>query len=393
VVALARSGLPPTVVTGSRFALQSGGGRTATPVRSVLASIALAVTVLVVAMSFSSYVDHLVRTKHEYGWDWDVGISNDFGSIPDEAVDTVRELPQVDALAAYTQGQLQIGGDDVPSVGIDQFDGTVFPTLESGRVPQSDSDIVLGRLTMRDIDASIGDQIEVGTPLGQRTMTIVGVATFPSIGARRFTTTSLGRGAATVSSLIPAPADDVGGAYSGLFLRVDPTDRDAAIDEIQRFVAELGCSDGCFQTDARPEELNGYAKLGDLWIPFACALGLLLTVSLAHGIATTARARRHDLAILSALGLKRRQTSEVVLWQALTMVVIALVVALPAGILVANVGWRVFTAHFGIRPPIDLPVQELVMLTLLALLGAICVALLFVPSVRRLPQVARLAVE
>ena len=290
VLALGRIGLPPTVVTGSRFALQPGTGRTATPVRSVLASVALAVTVLVVAMSFSAYVDHLVHTKHEYGWDWDAGISNPFGSIPDDGGEAFRGLPRVTAYAAYTQGQLQIGAEQVPAVGIDQVDGIIFPTLEWGRVPQSDTDIVLGRLTMRDIDASVGDQIEVGTPAGPRPMTIVGVATFPSIGARRFTTTSLGRGAATVSSVLPAPKDDIGGTYSGVFLRVDPADRAGGIEEIEQLAAEFGCAEGCFVTDARPEELNGYAKLGDLWVPFAIALGLLLTVSLAHGIATTARA-------------------------------------------------------------------------------------------------------
>ena len=81
------------------------------------------------------------------------------------------------------------------------------------------------------------------------------------------------------------------------------------------------------------------------------------------------------------------------MWQAVTTIVIALVVALPVGILVANIGWRIFTDHFGIRPPIDLPVPQLALLAVVALLGAVCVAVLFVPGVRRLPQLARLAIE
>src|SRR5205814_2321375 len=105
---LSRAGLPPTVVTGARFALQPGNGRTATPVRSVLASIALAATVVVVAMSFSADLDHLVHTPRLYGWDWDVGVANTFGSIPDEAVDALRQRPEVAAIAGFTQGALRI---------------------------------------------------------------------------------------------------------------------------------------------------------------------------------------------------------------------------------------------------------------------------------------------
>jgi hypothetical protein len=81
-------------------------------------------------------------------------------------------------------------------------------------------------------------------------------------------------------------------------------------------------------TDARPLQLSGYARLGALWVPFAIALGVLLAISLAHGIATTTQARRRDLAILSALGLKRSQAGAVVVWQALTTIIVSLAIAL-----------------------------------------------------------------
>ena len=391
---LSRSGLPPTVVTGARFALQPGNGRTATPVRSVLASIALAATVLVVAMSFSADLNHLVHTPRLYGWDWDVAAGNDFGAVPDEAVAALRERPEVGAIAGYTQGALRIGDTQVTTVGIDQFKGTVFPTLESGRVPQSDSDIVLGRLTLADLHKSVGDSIEVGTGDGVKTMTIVGIATFPSIGSTTLSQTSLGRGAATVASLFPPDDPNFGGRYNGVFIRLDPSlDRAPAVEGLRSFLGDLGCAFDCFLTDSRPQQLKGYAKLGSLWVPFAIAIGVLLAISLAHGIATTTRARRRDLAILSALGLKRGQAGVVVVWQAATTIVIALAIALPLGIVSANIGWRIFTDHFGIRPPISLPVGQLSLLVLAAIVSAVAVGLVFVPNARRVRVVERLAGE
>ncbi|MEO5840063.1 MAG: ABC transporter permease [Acidimicrobiales bacterium] len=391
---LARSGLPPTVVTGSRFALQAGRGRTATPVRSVLASIALASAALVVAMSFSADLEHLVHTPRLYGWDWDAAVVNGFGAIPDDGIDEVREVPEIGALAGFTQGPLRIGDRQVAAVGIDQIDGTIFPTLEAGRVPQSESDIVLGRLTLQDIDKSIGDEIEVGTADGVKTMTIVGIATFPALGATTLSQTALGRGAATVASLFPPNDPNVEGRYNGVFIRLDPSlDRATALESLRTVFAEMGCSGDCFLTDSRPEQLSGYARLGALWVPFAVALGVLLAISLAHGIATTTKARRRDLAIFSALGWKRSQAGQVVIWQALTTTIISLVIALPLGIITANIGWRVFTEHFGIRPPIDVPVLELTLLALAAIVSAVAVGLVFVPSARRVRTFESLAGE
>jgi hypothetical protein len=226
-------------------------------------------------------------------------------------------------------------------------------------------------------------------------MSIVGIATFPSIGSASLGQTSLGRGAATVASLFPPNDPNVEGHYSGVFIRLDPsTDRTVAIEGLRSFLAENGCVDlSCAVTDSRPLQLSGYARLGALWVPFAIALGVLLAISLAHGIATTTQARRRDLAILSALGLKRSQAGAVVVWQALTTIIVSLAIALPLGIISANIGWRIFTDHFGIAPPIDLPVLQLTLLVVAAVACAIGVSLAFVPNARRVHTLDVLAGE
>jgi ABC-type antimicrobial peptide transport system permease subunit len=122
-------------------------------------------------------------------------------------------------------------------------------------------------------------------------------------------------------------------------------------------------------------------------------LGVLLAISLSHGIATATRARRRDLAILSALGMRRSQTGQIVVWQAITTVTLAVVIALPVGIVGASIGWRFFTDRFGIRPPISVPIAQLVLLVLAGLASAIVVGLAFVPNTRRVRTIEGLVAE
>ncbi len=382
---LAWAGLPPTAVTGSRFALQPGIGRDATPARSVLSSIALAVAVVAAAVSFASSLNHLLGTPSNYGWAWDVGVGNAFGPIPDDAVEAIRARPEVAAIAAFTYGNVRIEGKSIEAVGIDQLDGTVFPTMIDGRIPQGERDIVLGPLSMKKLGRSIGDRVSVETSHGMRTMTIVGTATFPAIGNTRTSNTGLGTGAATVASAFPPSSDPAEGRYNGVFLRIDPTlDRATATESLREFFIEQGCTDsGCFFTDGKPDALNGYESLGAVWLPFAAALGVLFAISLAHGIATTTNARRRDLAVMAALGLTGRQAGRVVVWQATTIIGAALIVGIPFGIFGANVLWGIFCGRLGIRPSPSIPVLQLALLSSGAIVSALAVGLAFVPSTRK----------
>ena len=69
--AVAAAGMPISAVTGVRFALERGRGRTAVPVRSALVGSVLAVTVLVSTLTFGSGLNTLVTHPALYGWNWD----------------------------------------------------------------------------------------------------------------------------------------------------------------------------------------------------------------------------------------------------------------------------------------------------------------------------------
>ena len=72
------SSAPVSAVTGIRFALEPGQGRTAVPVRSALFGTALAVLIVVATLTFGSGLDTLVSHPALYGWNWSYAISSNY---------------------------------------------------------------------------------------------------------------------------------------------------------------------------------------------------------------------------------------------------------------------------------------------------------------------------
>src|SRR5204863_9705254 len=87
---LGRLGLPAPAVAGVRMAHEPGAGRTAVPVRSMIAGAAIAVAVLAGVVTFVSSLDHLLATPRLYGWNWDLTIGDGYG--PADASDVPTAL-------------------------------------------------------------------------------------------------------------------------------------------------------------------------------------------------------------------------------------------------------------------------------------------------------------
>ena len=69
-------------------------------------------------------------------------------------------------------------------------------------------------------------------------------------------------------------------------------------------------------------------------------LVLLGLGAVAHTLASGARRRARDVAVLRALGLTPRQAGACVAWQATTIGVIAIALGVPLGVLVGRQVWR-----------------------------------------------------
>ncbi len=71
VGAAAAAGLGTAATAGIRLAVEPGRGRSAVPVRSVIAGVVVAVAALVAAVTFASSLRALVDEPRLFGWDWD----------------------------------------------------------------------------------------------------------------------------------------------------------------------------------------------------------------------------------------------------------------------------------------------------------------------------------
>src|SRR5262249_5648080 len=87
----------PTASLGGRLALEPGRGRDAVPVRSGLAGLTVAVVALVMSLTVSASLRHLLDTPRLYGWGWD------------SAVDVNPDSPGAGARIEATPGVAAVG--------------------------------------------------------------------------------------------------------------------------------------------------------------------------------------------------------------------------------------------------------------------------------------------
>jgi ABC-type lipoprotein release transport system permease subunit len=89
-----------------------------------------------------------------------------------------------------------------------------------------------------------------------------------------------------------------------------------------------------------PQDVLFLRRVRTLPIALAAFLVFLAIAALGHALVTAVRRRRHDLAILRALGFRPRQSAACIAWLATTVGVIGLVIGIPLGILAGRVAWR-----------------------------------------------------
>jgi hypothetical protein len=253
--------------------------------------------------------------------------------------------------------------------------------LLAGRPPRTGREIVLGSSTLHDLGLRVGQEVPVTLNGQQIQDRIVGQAVFPNFGQGSFTPTDLGEGAETTAAVLSKqaiPYGDRSGFQVVLLRFAGGPGRAAAVTRFRRsmagFCAQVQQST-CVELGQRPNGVTDYSRIDGTPEVLAGLLAGLGVAVLAQLTVMSGRRRRHDFAVLKALGLLRRQVSQVTAWQVSTLAGLALLIGLPLGVAVGRWSWQLFAAGLGVPADASLPVTLLLVMVPAVLIIANMVAL------------------
>jgi ABC-type lipoprotein release transport system permease subunit len=372
-VAAAAAGahLPVPVVVGTRFALEPSRGPAAAPVRPALFGAIAGVLGVMAALTFSAGVTEAARNPARFGQTWHLEARMGFAGqdfVPPGLLQAAARDPDVSAVNDWRAAIATATTRREPLIvySYSPVGRPITVVLVTGRMPGSASDVVLAPATAAALHAKVGETITVtGTPGEPRTMTVSGIGFVPA-GGRCATCTS-----AEGSWVSDAGFDTLFEAFQfhGGFVAVRPGARvgDVAA-RLQRLAPATSGPE--FATPYPPSAVSELHRVQ----PFPLALGAFLAVlavgAVGHAAATVVRRRRHDVAVLRALGMTPRQSRVVLLTQGSVLAGVGLVFGVPLGVAAGRTSWRVVADYTPLQYVPPLPHWALLLVGPLALLVA-----------------------
>jgi hypothetical protein len=374
VAAAAGAGLPVPAVVGTRFALEAGRGRSAVPVRPALLGAVAGVLGVLAAFTFSAGVSDAAANPARFGQTWQletfIGLNgHDPGPVAKvlRAVASDRDVTGVDDLLI---NGAQSGQVSVESFTYDGVAGKRIPVvLTAGRMAAAPDEIVLAPLTAGQLHAAIGSTVRLKGGPAPRALRVTGIGFVPAGPHNSYADGAwltpdgyarLFRGAhfafkfhAAVVSV--RPGADVAAVAHRLNARGN---------------AVTGGHGPTFFPPAPLPEVQTIRDVAALPLALSAFLALLAVGAVGHALSIAVRRRRHELAVLRALGLTRLQSRMVVATQASVLAVIGLVFGVPLGIALGRTIWRVAAGATPLAYQPPLAVWALLLIAPLALLVA-----------------------
>jgi hypothetical protein len=379
------SGVPLSLATGLRFALKSGRGANAAPVRSAILGAVLAVVVLVTTVTFGASLDNLVSHPSLYGWNWNYALLSGFAGQEDLPGPQVATLFDHDHyVASWSGANFNIGyldGHSVPMMA-ETPGARVAPPVLSGHGLDAANQVVLGNDTLAALHKRVGDTVTFSNgKTKSTTLTIVGTATLTPVSKGL----EMGTGALVATSdfpaaLLNAQQSSIPGPQVVLIRLRSGVNTDAALRSLHQIIYKLNRIPndpgpaGGLVAHLRPAEIANYRSMGTTPAILGGGLALGAVVALALTLIASVRRRRRELALLKTLGFVRRQLAAAVAWQSSIAVAIGVVIGVPVGILLGRILWDLFAHEIDAVPMPSVPGLIIVLIVVLALVLANVVA-------------------
>ena len=249
-----------------------------------------------------------------------------------------------------------VDGKPVPTVFVGAGYDRIAPPVVEGRAPLTSREVALGRTTASELGVSIGDEVDLSSPLlaERRRATVVG-----TMIASPFGQFAADRGGLGVGAIVPAADDFSSRSYSVVVIQLERgNDGGPLLRQLgHRLTAwdANGVPPVTLSRPVRPPEIVDANGLRRLPLLLGLTIGLSMMLGLSLLVLVSVRDRGRELGVLRVLGFTGRQVRRSVRWQTLTCVALALVVGLPAGWIVGRWTWIRFAQRLGARSNVAFP--------------------------------------
>jgi hypothetical protein len=331
----------------------------------IVAGLVVAVAAAVASVSVVASLRHLTAEPRRYGAPWHAIVTSALGSGSSEyAAGRVASVDGIDAAAGIVGHDGTIGDHTLYVYALTPVDGLpagIEPIVVRGRAPSSAGEVALGARSLVAAHASIGDTVELTYLERVRRLTVVGEVLVydnwepvPGVGAvvdDRF-----------VDELDPAPF------VSDYAVRFKPGHEEAGVAALRTLFPRL------VTTPTVPGAVRNLERVSSWPALLTLTVGVLALSAFVHALFVMVRRQRGQLAVLQALGFRRRQLRATVSWYVTVLLVPAVVIGVLLGVVAGRWGWSVFAANLGVSSVPIVPIVAVITIVVTALAGVNVVA-------------------
>lgn len=324
--------------------------------------------------------------------------------IPASLIDEIGKVPGVAHVGAVpvASGQLSfnaqivdkkgdvIGGQGPPTFGFiwDRFRQLSPWTIDSGRPPRTDDEVVIDRGSAKKGDFQVGDEVEVLTQQAPKRYRIAGIARFGTADSP---------GGATVTLYTTAEAQRVAAApdaFDGIAVGGEPgVSQEQLAQRIDRAIdrPKIQVITGAQLTKENQDQIQKNLSFFNTFLLIFALVALFVGCFIIFNTFSIIVAQRtREMALLRAIGASGRQVIFSVLGEAFVVGFLASVAGLGAGILLAGL-LKALLSAFGISiPASDIVLNARTIIVSLVVGTSITVLSAIAPSLRaaRVPPIA-----